>query len=276
MTAGGVQTEDEVLSGAIEVFNKSVQSGTSTSGNAGTQQSPSVLDNTASGTRQGSGGTTGTGNSDNSSGQQGTGTPAGTNTARTGSATGQGTSAGGTATSAGGGTTNGGAGRRVVVIDGSPAVVTGQERVETLDRDLNNSMGVFDGVILSRRQEAIARTNETGAGQTAVGNGVGDGSSGDSGSSAPPLLTAGNGAGDPNNNQTAGQLPNAQSDNRPGEYKNQGAGNPNIPADISDGTDDDIVARQLREAAMQEKDPALREKLWDEYRKYKQGVQVKK
>jgi len=257
-----VQTEDEVLSGAIEVFNKSVQSGTSTSGNAGTQQSPSVLDNTASGTRQGSGGTTGTGNSDNSSGQQGTG---------------QGTSAGGIATSAGGGTTtNGGAGRRVVVIDGSPAVVTGQERVETLDRDLNNSMGVFDGVILSRRQEAIARTNETGAGQTVVGNGGGDGSSGDSGSSAPPLLTAGNGAGDPNNNQTAGQLPNAQSDNRPGEYKNQGAGNPNIPADISDGTDDDIVARQLREAAIQEKDPALREKLWDEYRKYKQGVQVKK
>jgi hypothetical protein len=254
MTTGGVQTEDEVLSGAIEVFNKSVQSGTSTSGNAGTQQSPSVLDNTASGTRQGSGGTTGTGNSDNSSGQQGTG---------------QGTSAGG-------GTTNGGAGRRVVVIDGSPAVVTGQERVETLDRDLDNSMGVFDGVILSRRQEAIARTNETGAGQTVVGNGGGDGSSGDSGSSAPPLLTAGTGAGDPNNNQTAGQLPNAQSDNRPGEYKNQGAGNPNIPADISDGTDDDIVARQLREAAIQEKDPALREKLWDEYRKYKQGVQVKK
>ena len=276
MTTGGVQTEDEVLSGAIEVFNKSVQSGTSTSGNAGTQQSPSVLDNTASGTRQGSGSATGTGNSSNSSGQQGTGTPAGTNTAGTGGTPGQGTSAGGTATSAGGGTTNGGAGRRVVVIDGSPAVVTGQERVETLDRDLDNSMGVFDGVILSRRQEAIARTNETGAGQTAVGNGVGDGSSGDSGNSAPPLLTAGSGAGDPNNSQTAGQLPNAQSDNRPGEYKNQGAGNPNIPADISDGTDDDIVARQLREAAMQEKDPALREKLWDEYRKYKQGVQVKK
>ena len=31
----------------------------------------------------------------------------------------------------------------------------------------------------------------------------------------------------------------------------------------------DIVARQLREAAMREPDPAVREKLWDEYRKYK-------
>jgi hypothetical protein len=271
MTTGGVQTEDEVLSGAIDVFNKSVQTGTSPGGSAGTQQSPGILDNTASGTRQGSAGTTGTGNS---SGQQGTGTTAGANTAGTGGTAGQGTS--GTATSAGGGITNGTAGRRIVVIDGSPAVVTGQERVETLDRELDNSMGVFDGVILSRRQEAIARTNETGAGQTVVGNGGGDGSSGDSGSSAPPLLTAGSGAGDPNNNQTTGQLPTAQSDNRQGDYQNQGGGNPNIPADISDGTDDDIVARQLREAAMQEKDPVLREKLWDEYRKYKQGVQAKK
>jgi hypothetical protein len=89
-------------------------------------------------------------------------------------------------------------------------------------------------------------------------------------------LTTGGGAGEPNNNRTTGQLPDAQSDNREGEYKNQGSDNPNIPADISDGTDDDIVARQLREAAMQEKDPVLREKLWDEYRKYKQGVQAKK
>lgn len=42
-----------------------------------------------------------------------------------------------------------------------------------------------------------------------------------------------------------------------------------VPADIPDGRDDDIVARQLREAAQMENDPALREKLWDEYRKYK-------
>ena len=41
------------------------------------------------------------------------------------------------------------------------------------------------------------------------------------------------------------------------------------PADIPSGNDDDVVARQLREAAMREADPAVREKLWDEYRKYK-------
>ena len=42
-------------------------------------------------------------------------------------------------------------------------------------------------------------------------------------------------------------------------------------ANVPDGRDDDIVARQIREAAMKETDPELRDKLWEEYRKYKQG-----
>ena len=44
-----------------------------------------------------------------------------------------------------------------------------------------------------------------------------------------------------------------------------------IPADIPDGQDDDIVARQIREAAMKETDPELRAALWEEYRRYKKG-----
>ena len=40
------------------------------------------------------------------------------------------------------------------------------------------------------------------------------------------------------------------------------------PDDIPSGRDDDVVARQLREAAMSEPDPELREALWDEYRNY--------
>jgi hypothetical protein len=38
------------------------------------------------------------------------------------------------------------------------------------------------------------------------------------------------------------------------------------------GIDDDIVARQLREAAEQETDPQVKEKLWEEYRKYKKAT----
>ncbi len=39
--------------------------------------------------------------------------------------------------------------------------------------------------------------------------------------------------------------------------------------------DDDIVARQLREAAENETDPALKEKLWKEYEEYRKNTQLK-
>jgi hypothetical protein len=46
-----------------------------------------------------------------------------------------------------------------------------------------------------------------------------------------------------------------------------------IPDDIPlDGDAEDQVARQLREAAMAEKDPTIRDALWDEYRKH-QGIE---
>ena len=57
----------------------------------------------------------------------------------------------------------------------------------------------------------------------------------------------------------------------PGERQVEG-GPPPEPEDIPDGQDDDIVARQLREAATSEQDPELKEKLWEEYKKYKTGI----
>ena len=50
------------------------------------------------------------------------------------------------------------------------------------------------------------------------------------------------------------------------------SGSDRIPPDVGDGSDDDIVARQLREAAIAEDDPELREKLWEEYRRYKASL----
>lgn len=44
--------------------------------------------------------------------------------------------------------------------------------------------------------------------------------------------------------------------------------NERTPDDIPITVDDDIISRQLREAALAEEDPELRERLWEEYRKY--------
>jgi len=47
---------------------------------------------------------------------------------------------------------------------------------------------------------------------------------------------------------------------------------PEIPEDIPSPQGDDIVAKQLREAAMAEQDPDLKAKLWEEYKRYKAGL----
>lgn len=46
---------------------------------------------------------------------------------------------------------------------------------------------------------------------------------------------------------------------------------PPVP-DTPDARDDDVVARQLREAAEKETDPKLKELLWEEYKRYKAGL----
>ena len=45
-----------------------------------------------------------------------------------------------------------------------------------------------------------------------------------------------------------------------------------LPADTPDARDEDVVARQLREAAMAETDPKMRERLWQEYERYKDSL----
>ena len=51
---------------------------------------------------------------------------------------------------------------------------------------------------------------------------------------------------------------------------------PRVPAppvpDTPDARDDDVVARQLREAAEKETDPKLRDALWEEYERYRNGL----
>ena len=47
------------------------------------------------------------------------------------------------------------------------------------------------------------------------------------------------------------------------------SGGSEVSPKLPDARDDDIIARQLREAAMQESDPELREKLWKEFERYK-------
>ena len=148
------------------------------------------------------------------------------------------------------------------------------EKTGVLDAELMAGLGEFDEMLLREQERVKASAPRTDAGAGGGGGGVsggegdgdGDGGSGNAGEGmqAGGEETAAQAAGGGAAGGGGGAAP-------PGSW-NQPGGSGGQPQDIPDGSDDDVVARQLREAAEKETDPELKEKLWEEYRKYKQGT----
>jgi len=137
---------------------------------------------------------------------------------------------------------------------GGSGPLTAQERVAVLDGALNQGYEQFDGFILEERARAQAEAN---AARTAMPGGDGAAESGTGGAASPIIMAdrRGGSAQGPQGASGAGGSSGPEETFPP-------------PDDIPSGRDDDVVARQLREAAMREPDPELREALWDEYRRY--------
>jgi hypothetical protein len=169
----------------------------------------------------------------------------------------------------GGGMSGGGIGGGLGC-DGSQSGGVGQypgetdaERAERLGKELDESVGDFDEVLMEEQQEisTAGRSTEgfdTGSGGSSGGTislgeqaagAMGGGSSGGGGGGGGP--GGGAGSGDPLDGMSEEEIEKR------------------TPDDIVVMMDDDIVAKQLREAALAEDDPELRERLWEEYRKYK-------
>jgi len=176
-----------------------------------------------------------------------------------------------------------------------------------LDHNLQASLGAFDAMLLKEQVEAAARRAEHGTGVGAgsgsgsggegegAGEGEGGGAGGSSGAGGSASGSTG-GASEKRGGRDKETTGGRESGGAGGKDKSTGSaaggsraggggrvvtsdpeGTPagtddtRVPADVGDGHDDDVVARQLREAALSEEDPAIREKLWDEYRRYKRG-----
>jgi hypothetical protein len=164
---------------------------------------------------------------------------------------------------------------------------TQAERTAALDAELDTALGEFDERLLREQERVKAGTPPSSQGQETdaeVGRGGGSQAGGQGGEAGEA------GAGQP---QTGGDDGEAESDDAQagdddtgdgrqgasGREDGQGglgtpnqSGAPGTPDDVPDGSDDDVVARQIREAAEKETDPALKEKLWEEYRRYKRGT----
>ncbi len=176
---------------------------------------------------------------------------------------------------------------RVVVVPET----TERDDVASLDSKLDMSLGSFDDMLLQEVETLSEKSRRgrpdgspEGRGTEGTG-GTGGDSTGDTGRSASDesgdsrerggaSASGTTGTGEEERRTETGVGATVLRDDAGG----RGArGDPSgrkakPPADIPDGSDDDVVARQIREAAENEADPALREKLWDEYRMYKRGA----
>ncbi|MGD2112121.1 MAG: hypothetical protein PVI50_01960 [Gammaproteobacteria bacterium] len=144
---------------------------------------------------------------------------------------------------------------------------TRDERIAGLDAELSAGLGEYDEMLLREQERIRAATPRRDEGDTGGGPGQGTAegeyaAGGQSGAAADSNQAVGRESDENAGNARAGA----------GDGGGEVAPGPSPPPDIPDGSDDDVVARQLREAAEKETDPELRKKLWEEYRKYKQGI----
>ncbi len=183
---------------------------------------------------------------------------------------------------------------------------TPQEQIAALDRMLNAGLGEYDEKLLQEQERIKAATpnDNSDAGDGSKGEGSegegsegegsegegsegegsegegsegegseGEGSEGESsegGSEGEGQETGGSPGGNRAGDQSGDQRGGGPEDSSTGSGER--GSDRDQPSDIPDGSDDDVVARQLREAAEKETDPELKAKLWEEYRRYKRGT----
>ncbi|NPA94215.1 MAG: DUF4175 domain-containing protein [Thermodesulfobacteria bacterium] len=173
-----------------------------------------------------------------------------------------------------------------------------QKRIQRATQELQDSLGDFDD-LLQREQETLRAQ-----GQEAIGSGQGEPGRVASSSAGQEMQQGaqagqnaagqGNGGNIYTSRQANGKIGSTGSngDNSNGSTSGKNTGqNPSDkingegtvatgkPVQAASargkngtiGEDDDIVARQLREAAERETDPELKKRLWEEYRRYKEG-----
>jgi hypothetical protein len=176
---------------------------------------------------------------------------------------------------------------------------TSKEEVAELEKLLSESLGQFDEDLLKEEEQIATRRpkdRETGYGYGSSGGGGGaaggETGTGEAAMQAPGssqesadegIAGQGSEGGGKDSPQTgketggsasgmgAGVAAGKESGQGTGSEKTQAEGSQSGPREFETGYDD-IVARQLREAAEKETDPELKKKLWEEYRKYKEGV----
>ncbi len=179
------------------------------------------------------------------------------------------------------GAANAAPGSATVAASGNGPGQTSDERQAAIDKKLNDSLGSFDAQLRTEQQRVAQERDQrqAAAAGSAATERSGEGKNGDAAGTASPEgadaddKPAGSGRHGPFSRPRdhSGDLKSEKAAKKPDDN----AGNGATAREIPDGSDDDVVARRLRQAAEQETDPELKEKLWKEYVDYKKNAQSK-
>jgi hypothetical protein len=152
--------------------------------------------------------------------------------------------------------------------------VTHSERLEAMNKAFYESVNRFELCNLSNQSSSSSESASEAKQGSSTGSEAGmsgtESSEADLESEASPLITG---------TETESTLPPSDFPKDPGMPENAeddavaiyvgSGGNGALPEDIPAANNDDAIAAQIRLAAELEKDPVKKEKLWNEYRKYK-------
>ncbi|MDX8396699.1 MAG: hypothetical protein R8K49_00090 [Mariprofundaceae bacterium] len=132
--------------------------------------------------------------------------------------------------------------------------LTRQEKISRMDRALMNSLNRYERCQDSRSAAAASNSGNGEAGIAGI-------------PSSASTEMSGTGSSVESNNQ-AGEGVDETEQNKKSKGKRV-LGSGKVPDDIPPADNDSVLEEQIRQAAMNENDPVIKAKLWNEYRKYK-------
>jgi hypothetical protein len=164
-----------------------------------------------------------------------------------------------------------------------PAMAPGQESGElgTLDRELSASLSEFDQLLLKEmdeiRSKSESRMSTLAQEAASAAQRIGEQGEEAGGTSGEPASSEGGEKGGQKGSEgeSGGSYENVPTTDGPvagGSSAGGSASGQQAKRPSGSDQDDDIVARQLREAAEKETDPELKKKLWKEYEDYKKST----
>jgi len=159
--------------------------------------------------------------------------------------------------------------------------LTQQEKIELMDKALLHSLNKYEGCQSIRANAGGGGGGASGGGGQSGGSGEGGGK-GNGGSGSSTASSEMSGTQTPVAQETSsGSLSDSMKDktvsdvaptNGKANKRHQNVhvkGSGKIPDDIPPVDNDSILEAQIRQAAMDETNPEIKAKLWNEYRKYK-------